>query len=254
LAPELTARERIVAAARAGLKRGRRPAVAEIVAAAGVSKATFYRAFGSRGELFAELAAGPEPDRRMAVLEAAADLLARDGLARLSMDELAAQAGVSRAWLYRLYPGKAALFAELVREFSPLEVVVTTTERLRGEPPEVALPELAVSVWQAISKHIGVVRPLLFEAMRLGPDVRETVTGEVAPRILGAIGGYLAEQMQAGRLRPMHPILAVQSFVGPIIFHVIVRPVLEEGLGIELDTEAAIREFALNFVRGMAPD
>jgi AcrR family transcriptional regulator len=254
LAPELSARERILAAARAGLERGERPPVAAIAAHAGVSKATFYRVFGSRGELFAELAAGPEPDRRMAVLEAAAELLARDGLARLSMDELAAQAGVSRAWLYRLYPGKAALFSEMIHAFSPMEVVVATTERLRGKPPEVALPELAVTVWQAISKHIGVVRPLLFEAMRLGPDARETVTGEVAPKMIGAIGGYLVEQMQAGRLRPMHPILAVQSFVGPIIFHVILRPVLAEALGIELDTEAAVREFALNFVRGMAPD
>jgi AcrR family transcriptional regulator len=254
LAPDPTARDRILAAARAGLDRGERPAVAAIVAEAGVSKATFYRAFGSRGELFAELEAGPEPDRRMAVLEAAAVLLARDGLASLSMDELAAQAGVSRAWLYRLYPGKSALFTELVRTFSPMKVVLETTERLRGEPPEVALPELAVSVWQAISNNIGVVRPLLFEAMRLGPDVRDTVTGEVAPQIIGAIGGYLVEQMQAGRLRHMHPVLAVQAFVGPIIFHVIVRPVLQEGLGIELDTEAAVREFALNFVRGMAPD
>jgi len=253
LAPELTVRERIVAAARAGLERGERPGVAEIVAEAGVSRASFYRSFASRGELFAELAAGPEPDRRAVVLEAAAELLARDGLAGLSMDELAAVAGVSRAWLYRLYPGKSALFAELVQVFSPLQVVVDTTERLRGVPPEVALPELAVSVWKAISEHVGVVRPLLFEAVKLGPDVRETVLGEVAPRMLGAIGGYLMEQMQAGRLRPMHPVLAVQSFVGPIIFHVLLTPVLSEGLGIELDTEAAVREFALNFVRGMAP-
>jgi len=253
LAPELTVRERIVAAARAGLERGERPGVAEIVAEAGVSRASFYRSFASRGELFAELAAGPEPDRRAVVLEAAAQLLARDGLAGLSMDELALVAGVSRAWLYRLYPGKAALFAELVQVFSPLQVVVDTTDRLRGEPPEVALPELAVSVWKAISEHVGVVRPLLFEAVKLGPDVRETVLGEVAPRMLGAIGGYLMEQMQAGRLRPMHPVLAVQSFVGPIIFHVLLTPVLSEGLGIELDTEAAVREFALNFVRGMAP-
>lgn len=254
MAPELTARDRILAAARAALERGERPAVAAIVAEAGVSKATFYRTFGSRAELFAELEAGPEPDRRMAVLDAAAELLARDGLARLSMDELAARAGVSRAWLYRTYPGKSALFAEMVRAFSPMELVVVTTERLRGEPPEVALPELAVSVWQGVARHIGVVRPLLFEAMSLGPDVRETVTGEVAPQILGALGGYLVEQMQAGRLRPMHPVLAVQAFVGPIIFHVLLRPVLADALGIELDSEAAVREFALNYVRGMRPD
>src|SRR5258708_37665089 len=122
----------------------------------------------------------------MAVLDAAAELLARDGLARLSMDELAAQAGVSRAWLYRVYPGKSALFAELIHVFSPLEVVVATTERLRGEPPAGALPELAVTGWQAVSKNMGGVRPLLFEALRLGAGGPETVLGEVAPRRIGA--------------------------------------------------------------------
>jgi AcrR family transcriptional regulator len=250
----MSVRERIVAAARESLARGERPVVAEIVGRAGVSKATFYRNFGSREDLLRELDIEPEPDSRPAILDAAADLLARDGLARLSMDELAARAGVSRASLYRLYPGKAALFAEMVRTFSPIEVMVATMQRLVGEPPERALPELAVSVWGAISTHLGVVRPLLFEAASLGPDVRETVLEEFAPKLLGVLGGYLLEQMGAGRLRPMHPVLAIQSFVGPIIVHVMMRSVVTEVLGMEVDSEAAVREFAANWVRGMRPD
>ena len=249
-----TARERMLEAARAGLARGERLAVARITAEAGVSRATFYRVFASRAGLFAELEAGPEPDRRTAILEAAAELLARDGLARLSMEELAVRAGVSRAHLYRLYPGKSALFAEMVRAFSPLEVVVSSMERLGGEPPAVAMPELAVAVWTAVSSHVGVVRPLLFEAASLGPDVRETVVNEFAPRLLGALGGYLLAQMEAGRLRRMHPVLAVQSFAGPVILHVLLRPLIEEGLGMRLDSEAAVREFAAAWVRGMTPE
>ncbi len=249
-----TIRERIVAAAREGLARGERPVVAEIIARAGVSKATFYRAFGSREELLRELDVVPEPDSRPAILEAAAELLARDGLARLSMDELATRAGVSRARLYRLYPGKAALFAEMVRTFSPIEVMVATMQRLSAEPPERAMPELAVAVWRAVSTHLGVIRPLLFEATSLGPDVRETIVEEIAPSVLGVVGGYFLGQMQEGRLRPMHPMLAIQSFVGPIIVHVMMRPVVMEALGMDVDSEAAVREFAANWVRGMRPD
>jgi AcrR family transcriptional regulator len=228
--------------------------VAEIVARAGVSKATFYRTVGSREDLFRELEVDPPPDSRMEILEAAGELIARDGLARLSMDELAARAGVSRARLYRLYPGKSALFAELVRVFSPIEVLVETLERLADQPPEIALPELAVSVWRTVSTRLGIVRPLLFEVTSLGPDVREGVLVEFFPRVFGALGGYLLGQMTAGRLRPMHPILAIQSFAAPIIVHVLLRQVVTEGLGLELDSEAAVREFATNWVRGMAPD
>jgi AcrR family transcriptional regulator len=247
-------RERIVAAAREALARGERPVVAEIVASAGVSKATFYRNFGSREDLLRELDVAPEPDSRPAILDAAADLLARDGLARLSMDELAARGGVSRARLYRLYPGKGALFAAMLREFSPIEVVVKRIGELAGEPPERAMPELAVSLWRAVSTHLGVIRPLLFEAASLGPDVRETILGDVAPRLLAAFGAYLVAQMQAGRLRTMHPVFAMQSFVGPIIAHVMLRQVVNEALGTEIDSEAAVREFATIWVRGMQPD
>jgi len=243
-----------VAAAREGLARGERPVIAEVIARAGVSKATFYRNFGSREDLLRELDLEPEPNGRPAVLDAAAELLARDGLSRLSMDELAARAGVSRASLYRLYPGKSALFSAMVRTFSPIEVIAATIPRLAGEPPERALPELAVSVWRAVSTHLGVIRPLLFEAASLGPDVRETVLEEFAQMVLGTLGGYLLDQMEAGRLRPMQPVLAIQSFVGPIIVHVMMRPVVTEVLGMEIDSEEAVREFAANWVRGMRPD
>jgi len=248
------ARERILAAARAGLRRGERPIVAQVISRAGVSRATFYRTFGSRRRLLQELELEPEPDLSRRVLDAAAELLARDGLARLSMDELAARAGVSRASLYRVYPGKSALFAAMVKAFAPIDVVVETIERLQEGPPAEVMPQLAVTVWRAISDHLGVVRPLLFEVAALGPDVRETVVEEAAPRVLGSLGRYMVAQMEAGRLRRAHPLIAIQSFVGPIIVHVLLQPMVSEGLGIEVDSEVAVREFALNWVRGMTPD
>jgi len=247
------ARERILAAARAGLRQGELPVVAHVISRAGVSRATFYRTFGSRLQLLRELKLEPEPDVRGRILEAAGELLARDGLARLSMDELAAKAGVSRASLYRVYPGKSALFAAMVQTFSPIDVVVETVQRLQSGPPAEVMPELAATVWRAISDHLGVVRPLLLEVAALGPDVRETVLEEAAPRTLAALGGYMLAQMEAGRLRRTHPLIAIQSFVGPIIVHVLLRPVMAD-LGFELDSEAAVREFALNWVRGMTPD
>ena len=162
--------------------------------------------------------------------------------------------GGPRPPLNRVYPGKPALFAELVRAFSPIEALVANMDRLADQPPEKALPELAVSVWRTVSSHLGIVRPLLFEVASLGPDVREGVLGEFFPKVFVALGGYLLGQMAAGRLRPMHPILAIQSFAGPLILHLLLRPMVTEGLGLELDSEAAVREFATNWVRGMQPD
>src|SRR4029450_6705851 len=81
----------------------------ELAARAGVSRATLYRLFGSQQHLLHELGLQPPPTVRGRVLDVALELVGRHGLAELSMEELAARAGVSRATLYRLVPGKGAL-------------------------------------------------------------------------------------------------------------------------------------------------
>src|SRR5512132_2930951 len=90
----------------------------ELAAAAGVSRATLYRLFSNQQHLLHELGLIPPPTLRSRLLNTALELVGRHGLAELSMDELAANAGVSRATLYRLFPGKEALFTALVQRFS----------------------------------------------------------------------------------------------------------------------------------------
>src|SRR6266536_3665646 len=113
----------------------------ELAARAGVSRATLYRLFGSQQSLLQELGVEAPPMVRSRILDTALDLVGRHGLAELSMEELAARAGVSRATLYRLFPGKAALCAELVRRFSPFEPIAAVLETMGDRPPAEAIPD-----------------------------------------------------------------------------------------------------------------
>ena len=97
--------------------------MASIAAASGTSKAGFYREFESRAALLDALSLEPEPDARQRILEAAVELVGAHGLTALSMDEVASRAGVSRANLYRLFPGKQALFIGVIHAYSPLDPV-----------------------------------------------------------------------------------------------------------------------------------
>src|ERR1700682_1619663 len=107
-------REKILGKARGLLAKGDSPTVAELAAAAGVSRASFYRAFESREALLEALDLEPEPGAHDRILDAALKLVGAHGLTALSMDDLATQAEVSRATLYRLFPGKTALFTSLL--------------------------------------------------------------------------------------------------------------------------------------------
>jgi AcrR family transcriptional regulator len=231
--------------------------VEAIASAAGISKTAFYREFPSRTALLDELRLGPEPDARERILRAALELIGAGGLAALSMDELAARAGTSRATLYRLFPGKPALFVGVVRAFSPLEPVTEALAAMQDEAAEVVMPELARTTYRAIAgpgaPGLGLLRALFLEVSSFSEEA-EAAAREIATTVLGSVGMYVASQMAAGRLRPMPPLLALQSFMGPIFFHLLTRPLAERAMGLELDGEQAVTQLAESWLRAMKPD
>ena len=60
--------------------------------------------------------------------------------------------------------------------------------------------------------------------------------------------------MRDGGLRQMPPLLALQSFVGPIFFHLLTRPLAERMLGLEIDGEKAVTLLAESWLRAMTPE
>jgi hypothetical protein len=64
---------------------------------------------------------------------------------------------------------------------------------------------------------------------------------------------YLVEQMAAGRLRTVHPLLAVQSLAGPILMHLITRETAERQIGFETPLEEVAAELVEQWLRGMRP-
>src|SRR5260221_2478523 len=128
-------RERILVGARGLLARGESPTVGQVAQAAGVSRASFYRAFDSRRALLDALEVEPEPAAKERILESAAAMVGDSSLAALSMDDLAVRAGISRATLYRLFPGKSALFTSLLLTYSPLQPVTRLVSSIGDQPP-----------------------------------------------------------------------------------------------------------------------
>jgi len=52
----------------------------------------------------------------------------------------------------------------------------------------------------------------------------------------------------------MPPVLALQSFIGPIFFHLLTRPIAERMLGLDIDGETAVTALAESWLRAMKPD
>jgi AcrR family transcriptional regulator len=176
----------------------------------------------------------------------------RTSLAQLSLDDLARASGVSRGTLYRTFPGKAALLEGLIEAYSPFEAVRAILRDHPDDPPEVVFPMLGRAIVGVAGEHLGLMRTVFHE-----------VTGGSAPAVagmrnlfqatLGVLATYVERQMAAGRLRRTHPILALQALVGPIFFHLMTRPAIDEVVGLPLDAGAAVDELVRSALVGLAP-
>jgi AcrR family transcriptional regulator len=251
LQPDPTIHRQVVATAREVLQRDPSASVSRIARDAGVSRATFYRHFGSRGALLQAVEMEAPVPARERVLEAAAELIGQGGLHSFSMERLATAAGVSRATVYRLYPTKAALFGEIVRHFSPFEPAIAVVSANAHRPPQEVIPMLVRTFVSVAAPRLGLLRAILLEASSLTPDA---VTGvqPFMPQAIGALAGYLASHMDAGLLRRMDPILAVQALMGPIFIHLLTRPIAQRLLDFEMGMDEAVDELTATILGGLA--
>jgi len=125
----------------------------------------------AKAEVEAEVKAEPEGPRRgrprsekarLAILQAAAELLLDRGLSAASMDAVAEQAGVSKATIYRWWPTKESLALDaLYARWAVADPAVRETGSLRGD----LLAQLRPWALLASSRPYGrVVGALITEA------------------------------------------------------------------------------------------
>jgi AcrR family transcriptional regulator len=240
----------VLAATRRSCAGGRQPTMEELAAAAGVNARTLYRLFGSRQALLREAGCALAPDTRQRILEAALELVGRHGLAELSMDDLAVAAGVSRATLYRLFPGKSALFGALVRAYSPWEAIADAVEAMPDGPPEEVVPAVGRAMADAMEGRMGLLLRIVFELLKGDPDTIEGASRGMG-RGLPDLVRYLSGQMGAGRLRRTHPIVASQLLAGPIVAHLLTRP-LAESIGFRTPVHEVVDQIVGAWLRAMA--
>lgn len=224
----------------------------ELAAATGLAVRTLYRLFGSRQALLREAGCAPAPDTREVVLDAALEMLARYGLAELPMDDLAVRAGVSRATLYRLFPGKAALFTALMRAFSPWEAVAGAIEAMPDGVPDEVMPAVGRAMAGAMEGRAGLLIRIVLELVSGDPDTAEGAQQGMA-RGLPDLVRYLTVQMEAGRLRRMHPIVALQLLAGPLLAHLLTQPLAESFAGFAMSSGEVVDQIVDSWLRAMAP-
>jgi AcrR family transcriptional regulator len=229
--------------------------------AAGISKATFYRVFPSKEAVRQALrAAGVAPeqlgtrDGREALLDAAMEVFAAGGYANATVDAIAQAAGMSKAGFYWHFESKEAIFAAIVTRFAPFEAVgrIVREGEQAGAEPRAVLTGVLTEIVRAATPRFLLFRTIMLEAFQ-NPAMGELFRRNVLDVVVPIVGGYLARQMAIGRLRPMHPALALQSLVGPLFLHLLTREMFGAQFPDLPPVEIVIDHIVTTFLDGAMP-
>lgn len=251
----------VQAALRAGRALGKDVADVPVIAIAreaGISRSTLIRRLGgSRAALDeAVRAAGVDPGGQAPVrtraLDAAAELISTSGLAAATLEAIAARAQCSVHSLYASFGGRDELLRALFERHSPLLQIEDFIDGADGDLAT-TVRRLYGLIVHTLDREPRVAPALLAETLaRPGSPAIQNLLGHNAPRILASLGGWLTNEIQAGRIRDLPLSLLIQQLIAPIAVHMLVRPAVPQLPGLELpDLDNVCDTFTDTFLRAV---
>jgi AcrR family transcriptional regulator len=166
-----------------------------------------FHLYGAAVAVVLDIAASEEAPgwrmrRRARILEAASRLFAEGAYPAVQMDDVAREAGMSKATVYRYFRSKEALYLEIFDQELLALVAALEALRRRGLAPRETMMAVISAVIGIFAVHLGTLRSLLADEAELAERIRRVFRGR-RREINGLIGQALADGMAAGVFRQM---------------------------------------------------
>jgi AcrR family transcriptional regulator len=231
----------------------------DIALEAGISRSTLLRRLGGTRQALDEAlrAAGIEPGGRKPVreraIEATAALISEQGLATLTFERVAIAAECSVPSLYVTFGGRDELMRAVFERYSPILDVEAFLAGPRGDLED-TVRRFHRLLADALEREPRVLPALLAEVFaRPGDENVRMVFQNVTPRLLSGLGAWLAEEVAAGRIRDLPPLLLTQQMTSPILLHFLLRPVTSRVTEADLPTrDETLETFTQAFLRAVS--
>jgi TetR/AcrR family transcriptional regulator, mexJK operon transcriptional repressor len=201
--------------------------------------------------------AGRRPEKTEAILEAAGQLFREHGYGAVSMDQIAREAGVSKATVYAHFESKDRLFAAMVHNAcrvyaEGLMPAVTEMEDVRE-----ALTQICREIERFLlaPKTLGIYRVIIAEGPRFPELVQAFVEAGPLP-FRKMLAEFFEANNRRGTLKVPNPRLAAHQLIWLVRGPLYLQRVLDLGELVknEPDVEEVVAGAVDMIMKGYAPD
>lgn len=157
--------------------------------------------------------AGQDPAKRAQIIEGAKRCFMRLGYEAASMNEITAEAGVSKGTIYVYFSDKQALFRALIESEKNAAMEILRRDLAKARSVEEALGMFGRTVCMRLSSD-DVIRAqrMVLGVLESQPDVAGIFYGNDTSTGPSILAQYLADQVAAGRLEIEDVQLAAHQF------------------------------------------
>lgn len=153
--------------------------------------------------------------RRQQILMGAAQVFVEKGFHKATTKEIAKAAGVAEGTIYNYFDNKRDLLVAMIDLIGAqsLKRVITT------DPPEDPR-QLLTNVMQdrfQLAQEWGAHMAPIFAEIFNDEELRETLYQQVLMPVIGHVEQHLQNFVDAGRLRPVDPVIVTRAMFGAVI-------------------------------------
>ena len=153
--------------------------------------------------------------REAQILDAAARVFAKNGYARATTREIAAEAGVSEGTIYNYFDSKRDLLIAMSSRMA-----LESLEQLDALPPREDVKAYVLALvenrFHLLLKNIDLVRALMPEVL-VDDDLRTAYINEVLAPAIHYLGEYIESRAEVGVFREVNTHVVARAMIGSVM-------------------------------------
>lgn len=160
---------------------------------------------------------------RQAVLEAAYELFLEQGYAATSMRQIAERAGLALGGIYNHFPGKEAIFSELILERHPYKQILPILVNTPSDDIESFVRKAARTLVSELGKRPDFIKLMFIEIVEFNGRNMPHMLDQVLPIVLPLINKFNQNKKV---LRKISPLVFFRVFLGLFISYYMTELIL----------------------------
>lgn len=189
---------------------------------------------------------------RNKILEAAIRLFAENGFNGTTTKQIAEEAGVNEALIFRYFSTKRELYGAIIErkieEEPGIEMPIEAHRETRND--ELIFKSVGLRMFECVENDHTFVRLLYFSALE-GHELSDMFFDTYVEYVRMMLSDYIEQRVSEGAFKNINPLLAARAFIGMVVNYIIVQELFKEKKKKKINKEEVVETFVRIFLDGI---